>query len=174
MVAAAASPGVKKMEGRQVGHVTVDLDSGGLGSRDGLEFVKVHSEKIADGDVVEKDHVLLSHFKSAAARVSAALQRGGEELVSRLPNDCFKDGQFSAQRYSDTPQLEQFVSSDASTGDKHEKRQKPHVDGSNVAQHPGRAGGEADEAIVVNEFVKHDAVNAAQFPPEFFCGASML
>jgi hypothetical protein len=42
------------MEGWQVGHVAVDLDSGGLGSRDGLEFVKVHSEKLADGDVVEK------------------------------------------------------------------------------------------------------------------------
>jgi hypothetical protein len=80
------------MEGRQVGHVAVDLDGGGLISQDGLEFVKVHSEKLADGDVVEKDHVLLSHFKSADARVAAALRRGGEEFMGRLPNDRFQDG----------------------------------------------------------------------------------
>ncbi len=71
--AAAVLPSIKKMEGRQVGHVAVDLDGGGLGSRDGLEFVKVHSEKLADGDVVKKDHVLLSHFKSADTPVAPAL-----------------------------------------------------------------------------------------------------
>jgi len=61
--------------------------------------------------------------------------------------------------------LEQFVPSDASTGDKYKKCEKPHVDRSNVAQHPGVAGGKADKAVIINKFIKHNAVNAAQFSP---------
>ena len=79
------------MEGRQVGHVAVDLDSGGLGSRDGLQFYKVDPEKRSDGNVVKKDHVFVFHFESANARIAAALQCGQEELVGCLPNDCFED-----------------------------------------------------------------------------------
>ena len=160
-------PGVKEMEGRQVGHVPVDLDGGGLCSRDGLELVKIHPEKLADGDVVEKNHILFPHFESADARVAAALRRGGEEFVGRFSNDRLQDGGFAARRFSDAPQLKQFVASDASTSDENEKREEPHVDGSNVAQHPRGAGGEADVAIVVDELAEHDAVNAAQFSPRF-------
>ncbi len=70
---AAALPGVEKMEGQQVGHVAVDLDGGGLGSCDGLQVVKVNSENFPDGNVMEKDHVFLSHFESADAGVAATL-----------------------------------------------------------------------------------------------------